>query len=437
MNTNFTEGKILQPLLKFALPVLAALCLQSLYGAVDLMVVGQFGDASDVSAVSTGSSIMMMMTTAIASLSMGTTILLGQAMGSKRYEDAGDMMKSSIYFFSVVALLAMICMFLFVEDFAMLLNAPVEAFEKTVGYVRICSLGMIFIVAYNVLGSVFRGIGDANTPLFAVAIACVVNIIGDLVFVGGVHLNAYGAAIATTMSQAISVLISLYVVKKKGLPFKLGKAKGIYMKKMLQLGIPIALQEFLVSISFLWVASIVNALGVFVSAGIGVAEKICAFIMLAPSAFSQSLAAFVSQNMGANQPQRARKALKYGIAASLTIDIIMAYFAFFQGGLLASFFANDLAVIDIASQYLKAYAIDTLLVSFLFCYIGYMNGCEKTTFVMVQGIIGAFCIRIPVSYLMSQMIPVSVFKIGLATPASTLIQILLFVGYDLYLNKKR
>lgn len=436
MQNQFTEGKILKPLLEFALPVLLALCLQSLYGAVDLLVVGQFGQAADVSAVSTGSQMMQMVTTIVSSLAMGTTVLLGQAIGSKRIKEASDIMASSIALFAGIAIISMGIMLVFTKGFATILHSPTEAFNQTVGYVRICSLGMPFIVAYNVIGSIFRGIGDSKTPLKTVAIACVVNIIADLVFVAGFKMHAYGAALATVLAQGVSVVLSLWIIKRQGLPFQLGNVHQKYVFKVLQLGFPIALQESLVSVSFLTIASIVNSLGVIVSAGVGVAEKICAFIMLVPSVFSQSLSAFVSQNMGANQPKRARKAMYYGMAASFIVDLVMAYLAFFQGDLLSSIFASDTNVIYASSQYLKAYAIDTLLVSFLFCFIGYMNGQEKTTFVMVQGIIGAFCVRIPVSYFMRHLTPVSIFKIGLATPCSTIVQILLFIAYDFYLRKK-
>jgi len=436
MNSQFTEGKIVGPLIKFVVPVFLAMCLQSLYGAVDLFVVGQFGHAADVSAVSTGTQMMQMMIGVVANLSMGTTIMLGQSIGSGKSEEAGDIVKSSILFFGVLAIVSMVVMLRVASPFATLMNAPKEAFKSTIGYVQICSLGMTFIVAYNVLGSIFRGIGDSKTPLMTVAIACVVNIVGDLILVGVFHLNAYGAAIATVFAQAVSVILSVIIIKKKGLPFKLGIVQSKMIKKVVQLGFPIALQGCLVSVSFLVLGSIVNSLGVIVSAGVGVAEKICAFIMLVPSAFSQALSTFVSQNMGARKPERARLAMYYSIGLSLAAGLVMAYISFFHGSLLGRIFATNQDVIYAGAEYLKAYAIDTILVSVMFCYMGYMNGCEKTTFVMLQGIIGAFLVRIPISFVMSRMTPISIFGIGLATPASTLVQIILFVLYDYYLIKK-
>jgi len=196
------------------------------------------------------------------------------------------------------------------------------------------------------------------------------------------------------------------------------------VSKIFKIGFPIALQESLVSISFLVIAAIVNGLGVIASAGVGVAEKICGFIMLVPSSFSQSLSAFVAQNIGAGKPKRARQSMLCGMMASLVAGVFMGYFAFFHGDFLAGIFSKETQVVLAAADYLKAYAIDTCLVAFLFCFIGYFNGCGKTTMVMLQGIIGAFGVRIPVSYIMSRLPNVSLFKIGLATPASTIVQII-------------
>lgn len=439
-NTNFTEGSIARPLIGFALPVLLAMCIQSLYGAVDLLVVGQFGTAADVSAVATGSQMMQMVTVVITGLAMGTTILLGQAMGSLKKEIAGNIVGSSICFFVLLAIGITVLMLCITEPFTRLMHTPEEAFSKTMQYVRICSGGTVFIVAYNVLGSIFRGLGDSKTPLYTVFCACIFNIGGDLLFVAGMHMEAAGAALATILAQAFSVVLCIVLVKKKGLPFSFSrkniKFDNKIIGKIVKIGLPIALQDGLVNMSFLAINSIVNGLGVIVSEGVGVAEKVCAFIMLVPSSFSQSLSAFVAQNIGAGKRKRARKSMLCGMGASILVGIVMAYLAFFHGELLAGIFSGQEEVVRAASDYLKAYAIDTLVVSFLFCYIGYFNGCGKTNFVMIQGIIGAFFVRIPVSYLVSKRADATLFKIGLATPASTVVQIILCTLFFAYVLRK-
>lgn len=436
---QFTEGKILGPLVKFALPVLLALCLQAMYGAVDLLVVGQFGSAPDVSAVATGSQMMQMITSVVTGLAMGTTILLAQRIGMKKLEEAGEIIGSGICFFAVLAVGISIIMMFVTTPFAVFMQTPQEAFGKTVSYVKICSLGAIFIVAYNVMGSIFRGMGDSKTPLLTVFVACICNIVGDLLFVAVFHMEAAGAALATVLAQAVSVLLSAVIIKKKGLPFPFSRKqirfRGKIIGETVKLGFPIALQDGLVSISFLAIIAIVNNLGVIASAGVGVAEKLCAFIMLVPSACSQSLSAFVAQNIGAGKTGRAARSMACGMAVSFGMGLLMAYAAFFHGDLLAGIFSREEQVILAAADYLRAYAIDTLLVSFLFCFIGYFNGCGNTMFVMAQGIVGAFLVRIPVSFLMSRTEPASLFGVGLATPCSTIVQIVLCAGFFLYLRR--
>ena len=438
-NTTFTRGRILAPLLRFALPVLGALILQAMYGAVDLLVVGQFGTPADVSAVSTGSQLMQTITFMITGLSMGTTILLGQSIGAGEGERSGNIIGAAICLFGILGLIATIAVPLLASPLCRLMRAPEEAFRQTVQYISVCAGGSLFIVAYNVLGSVFRGMGDSRTPLLSVLIACVINIVGDLLFVAVFNMAAAGAALATVLAQAVSVILCILLIRKRGLPFPFSRKNirphGKLLARTLKLGAPIALQDLLVSTSFLVILAIVNSLGLVASAGVGVAQKLCAFIMLVPSAFSQSLSAFVAQNIGAGESRRARRAMVYGMAASFVLGCIMAWAAFFHGDVLGSVFARDAEVIAASADYLKAYAVDTLFVSFLFCFIGYFNGCGSTTFVMLQGLAGAFGVRIPVSWLMSRRSGATLFEIGLATPCSTIIQIILCIVYFYHLRR--
>ena len=436
---DFTQGPILSSLLRFALPVLLALLLQAMYGAVDLQVVGKFGTAADISAVSTGSQIMQTITIVITGLAMGVTVLLGQKIGEGRPAEAGRVVGSGICLFGAVALLVTAVMLLAAPGMSALMQAPADAFDGTVVYVRICSAGAVFIVAYNILGSIFRGLGDSKMPLLTVAIACVCNIAGDLLLVGG--MGVAGAAIATVSAQAVSVAMSLLIIRRRELPFTLTRAdirvdKAV-IGKILKLGSPVALQDLLVSLSFLAIIAIANAMGTIASAGVGVAEKLCAFVMLVPSAYMQSMSAFVAQNIGAGREDRARRALLCGILSSFAAGLLMGWAAFFHGDVLAGLFAEDGAVIAAAWEYLKAYAIDCLLTSFLFCFIGYFNGCGRTVFVMVQGFVGALGVRLPVAFLMSRVSPGSLFHLGLSTPASTVVQILLCAGVFFYFGKKR
>jgi len=438
--SNFTEGKLLSPLLKFAMPVLFAMFLQVMYGAVDLIVIGKFGTAADVSAVATGSQVMTTITSVINGFAMGITILIGQKLGQGKFKEAGNVVGSGICIFSILAIIITAFMLIFAIPISRLIHAPEEAFNDTVLYTCICAAGTIFIVAYNVICGIFRGLGDSKTPLITVSIACVTNIAGDILLVAGFHMGVAGVAIATVFAQAVSVILSIFIIMKQGLPFHFTKSsirihKDIALK-ILKYGAPIALQDGLVSISFLALTTIVNALGVIASAGVGVAEKLASFIMLIPSAFAQSVAVFVAQNYGAKKYSRAAKTLLYGICVSICFGVITAYLSFFHGNLISGIFSNDLAVIAASWDYMKAYSIDCLLTSFMFSLTGFFNGCGKTTFVMFQGILGAIFVRIPLSYIISKTTSASLFMIGLATPASTFIQVILCLIYFIFVSKK-
>lgn len=426
---SLTEGNIFRSLFQFALPVLLALFLQALYGGVDLLVVGQFAETADVSGVATGSMLMQTITSFITGLSMGVTILVGRRIGERKPEEAGQAIGGGIFFFLLLAVLFTGGIVIGAEGLARFMNAPEEAFVQTTTYIRICGAGSLFILAYNLLGSIFRGLGDSTTPLITVAIACVLNIFGDLFFVAVLDMATAGAALATVLAQAVSVFASLVLIRRKPLPFTFTRHHIRFDRKVigteLRLGLPVGLQDLLVGISFLVIQMIVNGIDVISSAGVGVAEKLCAFVMLVPSAYMQSMAAFTAQNRGAQKPERARKALCYGILTSIAVGLVIGYFTFFHGDLLSRIFSKDAAVIAASHSYLKAYAIDCLLTPFLFCFTGYFNGCGKTLFVMIQGILGAFGVRVPVVYLVSLIPDISLFQIGLGTPASTTVQITL------------
>ena len=439
-NSDFTQGKILKPLILFAMPVLLALFLQAMYGAVDLLIVGKFATSADVSAVSTGSQIMMTLTNLVSSFAMGTTILLGQQIGSGKKREAGHTVGTAIMAFVAIAIVMTAILVVFAPQLSSLMNAPQEAFNKTANYVRICGAGMLVIIAYNLIGCIFRGLGDSKTPLLTVAIACVFNIAGDLLLCAVFKMGTEGAAIATVFAQVISVIVSFLFIRRKELPFEF-KKKDIKLNrqlldKMTGFGAPIALQDILVSISFLIILSIVNSMGLVASAGVGVAEKVCAFIMLISVAFMQSISAFVAQNYGAGRIDRAKKALYYGMVVSFGIGVVMFFVTFFHGNVLAGIFSSDKEVIYAAADYLRAYAIDCMFTAVFFCYTGFFNGIGRTRFVMIQGIIGALGVRVPVSYFMSIQPDTSLFKIGLATPVSSSVQLLLCLMYMRFISKK-
>lgn len=300
--TDFTQGSILKKLVAFMMPVLGALILQAAYGAVDLLVVGRYGSTSGLSGVSTGSQVLNLVTFVVTQLAMGITVLIGRYLGEKRPEQIGSVIGGSAVVFAGISIVLFILMVGFAHPISVLMQAPEEAVTLTSSYVRICGSGIFFIVAYNVLSAIFRGMGDSKSPLLFVLVACIINIIGDLALVAGLHMDAAGAAIATVAAQGCSVVLAIVILLKKNLPFSITKKDfrwNVQCNRFLKIGLPLALQELLTQISFLALCAFVNRLGLEASSGYGVACKIVNFAMLVPSALMQSMASFVSQNVGA------------------------------------------------------------------------------------------------------------------------------------------
>lgn len=432
---NFTEGNILKKLSLFMLPVLGALILQAAYGAVDLLVVGRFGSTAGLSAVSTGSQLMNLVTFMVTQLAMGATVLIARYLGEKKPERIGAVLGGATVVFAILATVLFVLLVFFAHPIAVLMQAPSEALGLTTRYVRICGMGIFFIVAYNMLAAIFRGLGDSKSPLLFVLVACLINIAGDLLFVAGFKMDAAGAAIATIMAQAVSVVLAIVILLKKDLPFTLKKSDfrlNPQCRKFLQVGLPLALQEVLTQTSFLALCAFVNRLGLTASSGYGVASKIVSFAMLIPSALMQSMASFVAQNVGASKPKRAKQAMFTGMGIGLVFGCAVFALVMLKGDMLAGIFSTDAEVVQKGFEYLKGFAPETILTAILFSMLGYFNGNNKTVFVMIQGLVQTLLVRLPMSYLMSIQPNASLTKIGLAAPVSTLVGVLLNTAFYLY-----
>lgn len=437
--SDFTQGSILGKLVPFMLPILGALILQAAYGAVDLLVVGRFGTTSGLSSVSTGSQVLNLVTFVITQSAMGITVLIARYIGEKKQQQIGALIGGSIVVFAMISAVLFVVMICFSRPIAVLMQAPAEAVSLTSMYVKICGGGIFFIVAYNLLAAIFRGLGDSKSPLIFVAVACVVNIAGDLVLVAGFHLDAAGAAIATVLAQAVSVVLALLLLFKRKLPFTIKKNDfkiNEHCKRALKTGLPLALQECLTQISFLALCAFVNKLGLEASSGYGVACKLVNFAMLIPSALMQSTASFISQNVGAGNEKRARKALFTGIGVGLTIGLIVFVFIMFKGDILTGIFTTDEVVIQKGYNYLRGFASETIVTAVLFSMIGYFNGHDKTVWVMIQGLIQTLLVRLPLAYYMSIQPDASLTKIGFAAPVATMFGIVLNMIFYIYCNRK-
>lgn len=436
---DFTQGSILKKLCRFMLPVLGALILQAAYGAVDLLVVGRFGSTSGLSAVSTGSQVLNLVTFVVTQLAMGVTVLIARYIGEKREKEIGAVLGGAAVVFTILAGCLFVLLVLFARPISVLMQAPQEALALTASYVRICGCGILFIVAYNVLSAVFRGLGDSRSPLLFVLVACLVNVAGDLVLVAGLHLDAAGAALATVLAQAVSVGCALAILRRKKLPFTFRKSDmrlNEQCRRFLAIGLPLALQEFLTQLSFLALCAFVNRLGLAASSGYGVASKIVSFVMLVPSALMQSMASFVAQNIGAGNVKRAKKSMFTGIAVGVAFGIVMFALVLRKGDVLAGLFSTDAEVVRRGFEYLRGFAPETIVTAVLFSMVGYFNGSNQTLWVMIQGLIQTLLVRLPLAYYMSIQPNASLTKIGISAPVATVVGIVLNIGFFLYLNRR-
>ncbi|MGB4985468.1 MAG: MATE family efflux transporter [Erysipelotrichaceae bacterium] len=432
MKDNFTQGMITNSLFKFAGLLMLSLLLQALYGAIDLAVIGQFCDSASISAVATGSQVMHALTIIISGLTMGATIIIAKSVGRKDHKTINDVVNSQIKLYFIVTAIIVLLVLIFSKQIVNIMQVPTEAIEQTIVYITICTSGMIFISAYNGISGIFRGMGNSKLPLIFVGVASVCNIILDYLFVAYFNMGVAGVAFATIISQAVSVLFSVYYIKKSDYNFEISWKKiisGVQVKKIWNLGFPIALQDFLICISFLIITAIVNSLGVIASASVGISEKLFIFLSLVATAFMSTLSTYVAQNMGANQHDRAMKGVKIATTISFSFGMIIFLLTFFKGDFLASIFVSDPDVIASAQMYLKSCSFEYLFLSITFCLLGYFNGMGKTKFVMIQGLFTSFIVRIPLSLYFAKLPNTNMFIIGMAVSISAFIALVIVGCY--------
>lgn len=426
---DLTQGSIWKNLISFALPFLGANLMQALYGATDLFVVGQFSGTSAISAVNVGSQIMQIITSFVIGCSMGTTVTLGRHIGGKNSRQAAETVGNTIILFGLFTLLVMPLMLWQSGSLALLMQTPADALEETVQYVSICSLGIPFIVMFNVLAAILRGMGDSKTPMLIVGIACGVNIACDFLLTGYFGMGVAGVAVATSMAQLISSVCGLVIIKKRGFPFSFGR-RFIRLQKnvsgsILGTGLPIAVQDTLINISFMVLTVIANERGLIASSAVGVVEKLIMFMFLVPSSMLSAISAITAQNTGAGKPERAVQSVKYGMLITAVFGMAMCGLSWMCPGTLARIFAKEDAVIRSAGEYLRTYSIDCILVAVTFCMNGYLCGIGKSILVFFHNTVSIFLVRIPSAYILSRLFPETLLPMGLASPLGSAASIII------------
>lgn len=446
MEKNLTTGSVFKNIVVFSLPYFLSYLLQTLYGMADLYIIGQFEDVASTTAVSIGSQVMHMLTVMIVGLAMGATVSIGQAIGGGDKKKAAYGIGNTVTLFMAVSIVLTVILVVLVSPITAVMSTPADAVPGTVNYLTICFIGIPFITAYNVISAIFRGMGDSKSPMYFIAVACAANIGLDYLFMGVCHIGPAGAALGTTLSQAISVIVSLAVILKRKIGVSVSKAdfkpQRPVMGKILKIGVPVAFQDGLIQIAFIVITIIANHRGLNDSAAVGIVEKVMSFLFLIPSSMLSTVSALGAQNIGANKPKRAVATLRYAAMLAVGFGIVVAVTMQFIAEPVVSLFtdastAEGAEVARLGGQYLRGYVWDCIFAGVHFCFSGYFCAVGKSGISFIHNLSAILLMRIPGVYLTSKMFPTTLFPMGLATASGSLISVIICIIAFTLLTRKR
>lgn len=442
MERDLTSGSVWKNIVYFSLPYLLSYFLQTLYGLADLFIVGQFDGVASTTAVSIGSQVMHMLTVMIVGLAMGTTVNIGRAVGARDSQKASKVVGNTTVLFVGVSVVLAVVLLVLVQPIVRVMSTPAEAVEGTVRYLTICFIGIPFITAYNVIASIFRGLGDSKSPMYFIAVACVANIALDYLFIGALHMGPAGAALGTTLSQTISVAVSLLVILKKKTGISVKRAdfrlERVTMGQVLKIGVPIAAQDGFIQVAFIIITIIANRRGLSVAAAVGIVEKIISFLFLVPSSMLSTVSALGAQNMGAGKYERADQILRYAMGIAVGFGLIVSLLIQIIAGPVVGLFTTDATVILLGAQYIRGYIWDCIFAGVHFSFSGYFCAYGKSEISFVHNLIAILCVRIPGVYLTSKIFPDTLFPMGLATVAGSLTSVVIcLIAFHILKRQKK
>ena len=440
MEKNLTQGSVFKTLLSFSLPFLLSCFLQTFYGMADLFIVGQFNGVESTTAVSIGSQVMHMLTVMIIGLAMGSTVLIGQSIGARHREEAAAAIGNTVTLFTSLSVLISLVLLLLIDPIVSVMSTPAEAVGGTRLYLIICFAGIPFITAYNIISSIFRGMGDSKSPMYFIAIACASNIALDYLFIGAMKLGPAGAALGTTLSQTVSVMAALYIILKKRTEFVLKKEhfrpRKDIMHSLLKVGLPVAFQDGFIQISFIVITVIANSRGLNDAAAVGIVEKLISFLFLVPSSMLSAVSALAAQNMGAGRADRARQTLRYAILLCVSYGALSVLVMQLAAEPFVGLFTADTEVIRLGGQYMRGYIWDCILAGIHFCFSGYFCACGLSGFSFLHNCVSIVCARIPLAYLASKHFTDTLFPMGLATSTGSCVSVIICIGLFIHMQRK-
>lgn len=441
MKRDLTSGSVFWNIVCFSLPYLLSFFLQTLYGMADLFIIGQFNGVDSITAVSVGSQVMHMLTVMIVGLAMGSTVTIGKAAGAKDSELASAAVGNTAVLFMGVSAAATVILLVCVRLIVSAVSTPAEAVSGTVMYLTICFIGIPFITAYNIISSIFRGLGDSRSPMYFIAIACTANIALDYLFIGVLGLGSAGAALGTTLSQTLSVAVSLTVITRKKLGLDLKKEhfrpNPQISGEILKIGIPVALQDGFIQIAFIVITVIANRRGLNQAAAVGIVEKIIGILFLVPSTMLSAVSALCAQNIGAGRHDRAVLTLRYALLMTVGFGAVMVFAMQFAAEAVVRIFTADTTVVLLGGQYLRGYIWDCIFAGMHFCFSGYFCAYGLSGLSFLHNSVSIVCARIPGAYLASKYYPYTLYPMGLAVSAGSLLSVLICVTAFIWMKRCR
>lgn len=441
MEKNLTTGSVWRNVFSFSLPYLLSYFLQTLYGLADLFIIGQFNATDSITAVSIGSQIMHMVTVMIVGLAMGATVTIGQAVGAGNREKAAKTIGNTATLFMAVSLAATALLLALIHPIVSVMSTPAEAVTGTVQYLTICFIGVPFITAYNIISSIFRGLGDSKSPMYFIAVACAANIALDYLFIGALNLGPAGAALGTTLSQTLSVVIALAVIwrRKSGIPLNRSclKPRKDILKPILKVGVPIALQDGFVQVAFILITIIANRRGLDDAAAVGIVEKVISFLFLVPSSMLSAVSTLSAQNIGAGKPERAVQTLRCAVLLCVGFGLAVGIAIQFIAEPVVGMFDHSPAVITAGGQYLHSYIWDCLFAGIHFSFSGYFCACGKSGLSFLHNALSIILVRIPGAYWMSKFFANTLFPMGAAAAVGSFLSVVICVIAFLWIRRRQ
>lgn len=440
MEKNLTNGSVFSCIMRFSLPYMLSYFLQMLYGLADLYIVGRFNSTDSITAVSIGSQMMHMVTVMLVGIAMGTTVTIGRAVGENNRDKLSRTIGNTVTIFLFGSLALMVLLSLLARPIVSVMSTPDEAVEETAKYLLICFIGIPFITAYNIISSIFRGLGDSKSPMYFVGVACVANIALDYLFIGGMKMGAAGAALGTTIAQTVSVAVALFCIKKQNTDIRLKKSDfrpdGATTGTILKIGIPVALQDGFIQIAFIIVTIIANKRGLYDAAAVGIVEKVIGMVFIIPSSMLSSVSALAAQNMGAGKRDRAVRTLQYAILICAVFGAVISVIVQFCSADIVGIFEREERVIMLGSQYLKSYIWDCLFAGIHFCFSGYFCACEHSGISFLHNSLSIILARVPIAYFMSAAYADTLFPMGLAAPIGSLLSVVICIAAYVILKRR-